>query len=200
MYSVENDDSGRIVYKREFTVPCGDGLLVFNVGTAPEYAPYFYDVYEDAYAFSDNSGLCLLYPSWQGLQQSYHKLWETNDLTAYTVNLGDTPNKISSRVVRPTGSKEGDAKRGGDYVIMRPHDFYTPAYYQRLKEEVNAWKEGVDIQSRLEAFVAQNDMYLESEQGQQGVVIAIEEHRSNLRFVPSTEDAAASATSFIEQE
>lgn len=168
VYSVLSDDAGRIIYKREFTVPCADGLLVFNVGPAPEYAPYAYDVYEDAYAYSDNSGLCIFYPSWQGLQQSYHKLWETKDLTAYTVNLGDKPNKISTRVVRPAGTKKDPAVKGGDYVIMRPGDFYTPAYYKRLKDEVNSWSFGEDVESRLEEFVQREQLKTE-----EAIVVAL---------------------------
>ena len=48
VYLTESTSDG-IKYKRVFTVPCGDGMLVFNVGPAAEYEPFAYDVYEDAY-------------------------------------------------------------------------------------------------------------------------------------------------------
>ena len=63
-----SSDRNHLVYKRIFNAPCGYGMLVFNVGPAAVYEPYTYELYEDAYAYSDNDGLCLLYPSYNGVQ------------------------------------------------------------------------------------------------------------------------------------
>lgn len=133
------ETSGGILYKRIFTVPCHYGMLVFNVAPAAKYEPYSYDIYEDAYAYSDNKGLCVLYPSYTGIQTSAQPMWNPNDLTDQTVGLGDTPTKISSRVVKMPGTKDMDPKRGGDFVIMREGNFYNPGYYKHLQSEIHRW-------------------------------------------------------------
>ena len=156
-----SDADDAVVYKRIFTAPCGDGMLVFNVGPAPQYEPYYYDLYEDAYAYSDNGGLCVLYPSYRGIQTSPYPLWTARDKTEQTVKLGDVPNKISMRVAVPPGTKpfnHSDVKyKGGDFLIIRPGKFYNPTYYKHLKSEINSWPATVqeeDIVTRLSALVA----------------------------------------------
>jgi hypothetical protein len=140
-----SDKDDAVVYKRIFTAPCGNGMLVFNVGPAAEYEPYTYELYEDAYAYSNNGGLCFLYPSYQGIQTSPYPLWTARDKTEQTVKLGDVPNKISTRVAVPPGTKSfnhSDTKyRGGDFLLIRDGNFYNPTYYKHLKAEINSWPE-----------------------------------------------------------
>jgi len=154
VYLTESTSDG-IKYKRVFTVPCGDGMLVFNVGPAAEYEPFAYDVYEDAYAYSDNKGLCILYPTYEGVQTADRPLWNEHDLTDQTVGLGDTPTKISTRVVKMPNSKDIDPKRGGDFVIMKGGNFYNPNYYKHLKSEINRWPGNVNVQEKLAELVEQ---------------------------------------------
>jgi hypothetical protein len=149
-YFTEETNDGT-VYKRVFTAPCAAGMLVFNVGPAASYEPFAYDVYEDAYAYSDNNGLCILYPSYTGTQTSNVILWDPEkDPTERQIDLGDLPNKISSRVVIPVGAKN-NTKRGGDFLIIRDGNFYNPTYYKHLKALVNSWHVAVDdIETQLE--------------------------------------------------
>jgi hypothetical protein len=156
-----SDSDDAVVYKRVFTAPCGDGMLVFNVGPAAEYEPYYYELYEDAYAYSDNGGLCVLYPSYRGIQTSPYPLWTARDKTEQTVQLGDVPNKISTRVAVPPGTKSfnhSDFKlRFGDFLVIRGGNFYNPTYYKHLKAEVNSWPEHLqaeDISMLLTTFMA----------------------------------------------
>jgi hypothetical protein len=138
------DGTDHYKYKREFTVPCGYGILVFNIGPALENQPYSYDIYQDNYAYSDNSGLCVIYPSYKGEQEADFPLWEPSDPTQMTIALGDTPTKISTRVVAPNYSKPFDAsKKGGDFCIMRSGNFYNPDYYKHLKHEINTWPQNM---------------------------------------------------------
>jgi hypothetical protein len=135
-------DLNHYVYKRIFNVPCGYGLLVFNVGPAAEYEPYPYELYEDAYVYSNNEGLCLLYPSYTGIQSSTEPFWSFEDAMEMTVPLGDTPTRISSRIVIVPHSKSFNRTttyHGGDYVIMRDGNFYNPNYYKNLKQAINSW-------------------------------------------------------------
>lgn len=145
IFLTEKLDAHSYRYKREFTVPCGDGILVFNIGPAVENQPYAYDIYQDNYAYSDNSGLCVLYPSYKGEQTAEFPLWGENDPTEQSISLGDTPNKISTRVVTPPKAKQFDAtKRGGDFCIMRNGNFYSPSYYKQLKHEINMWPQDIE--------------------------------------------------------
>jgi hypothetical protein len=143
----DQDDS--VIYKRIFTAPCGDGMLVFNVGPAAEYEPYAYELYEDAYAYSNNGGLCVLYPSYRGIQTSPYPLWTAADRTEMTVRLGDLPNQISTRVVTPPHTKpynhsSTNHQPGGDFLVIRSGNFYNPTYYKNLKSMINSWPEDVD--------------------------------------------------------
>ena len=167
VYLTEETAAG-IVYKRVFTVPCHYGMLVFNVGPAANYEPFSYDVYEDAYAYSDNNGLCVLYPSYTGIQTSAAPLWNPTDLTDQTVGLGDTPTKISTRVVKMPGSKDMDPKRGGDFVVMREGNFYNPAYYKHLQNEIHRWPGGMTreemdsaLQALMESMEQQQQQYMD---------------------------------------
>jgi len=160
VYLTESTVDNGVIYKRVFTVPCAYGMLVFNVGPAASYEPYSYDVYEDAYAYSDNKGLCVLYPSYTGTQTASSPLWNEHDLTDQTVPLGDNPTKISTRVVKMPNTKDLDAKRGGDFVIMRSGNFYNPGYYKHLKAEINRWPGGLekgDMQQALNELVQRMD-------------------------------------------
>eukprot|EP00977_Amphora_coffeiformis_P008514 scaffold1924_cov218-Amphora_coffeaeformis.AAC.6 len=142
---VEDPDVGRY-YKREFLVPCGYGLLVFNVGPADTAMPYAFDVFDDGYVYSDNGGLCWLYPSYRAHQNDTEPFWMPSDATEFRVPLGNTMQKISTRINPHEHTKDDERKsqamklRGGDYLIMAKHDFYTPRYYRQVKAIVNGWK------------------------------------------------------------
>lgn len=149
-------------YKRTFTVPCAFGVLVFNVGPAANYQPFAYDMYEDAYVFSNNDSLCVLYPSYQGIQTSDEILWGDTDPTEVVVDLGDLPSKISTRIVRKEDTKTGESKRGGDFVIMRSGNFYNPVYYKHLKAAINSWPDDdvLSVEERLALALAELDELL----------------------------------------
>jgi hypothetical protein len=155
--SAETDAEGNFVYKRTFTVPCGDGLLVFSVGPAASYEPYAYDLYDDAYVYSNNQGLCVFYPSYKGIQTSDAIMWTADDPTSMIIDLGDLPNKISTRVIKKPDTKE-ETKKGGDFAIMRSGNFYNPVYYKHLKNNINSWPANVDdMEARLSELVAALD-------------------------------------------
>jgi len=143
--TVEDPDVGRY-YKREFVVPCGYGLLVFNVGPAQIDMPYDLDVYDDGYVYSDNGGLCWLYPSYRAHQNDTEPFWMPDDPTEFHVPLGQELQKISTKVNHHDNTKDDERRsdrmklRGGDYLVMAKHDFYTPRYYRQLKSVVNDWK------------------------------------------------------------
>lgn len=145
LYTVVQDpDMGRY-YKREFLIPCGYGLLVFNIAPADESMPYALDVFDDGYVYSDNGGLCLLYPSYRAHQNDTEPFWMPDDPTSFNVPLGHELTKISHRInshphTKDTASDKKVQAKGGDYLIMAKHDFYTPQYYRQLKSLVNSWK------------------------------------------------------------
>lgn len=85
------------------------------------------------------------------MQTSTSPLWTSSDPTDQKVGLGDTPTKISTRVVKLPNTKDMDAKRGGDFVIMRSGNFYNPGYYKHLKSEINRWPGGMDVAAMEEA-------------------------------------------------
>jgi len=115
------------------------------------HEPYAYDIYEDAFAYSDNNGLCFLYPSYKGTQTSDTIMWTPDDPTEQNVELGDKENKISSRVVIPPDSKN-NTRRGGDFLIIRKGKFYNPGYYKRLKEYVNEFPPAADVDAMMKEF------------------------------------------------
>jgi hypothetical protein len=157
VFSTEIDDEGNFVFKRTFTVPCGDGILVFSVGPAATYEPYAYELYDDAYVYSNNQGLCVLYPSYKAIQTSDEILWTPEDPNQQTLELGDLPNKITARVTKKPDTKD-DTQRGGDFVVMRSGNFYTPVYYKHLKSSINSWPADMhDIEARLAELVAALD-------------------------------------------
>ena len=152
-YLTEDTGDGRY-YRREFTIPCGYGMLAFNIGPAKEELPYSFDVYDDAYIFSNNAGLCVLYPSYRGYQNGTEPFWEADDPTFQQVPLGPWT-KVSHKINKQTHAKEMNAAvkaRGGDYVILEKGDFYDPRYYQRLKAVVNSWSSKVNVVEALSAF------------------------------------------------
>lgn len=160
-YFTEDTGDGRL-YRREFTIPCGYGMLAFNIGPAKKELPYAFDVYDDAYIYSDNAGLCLLYPSYRGFQNGTEPFWEVNDPTFQKVEL-DVWAKISHKINTQPNTKEIDVAvkaRGGDYVIMAKGNFYDPHYYQRLKAVVNSWSTNIideddeDSESFFESQIA----------------------------------------------
>lgn len=129
----------QIEYAREFTAPCDYGILVFNVGPARNYLPYFYDIYQDAYVFSNNKKMCWAYPEYRGIQKGPFPWWVSGDPTSFDVPLGKTPVKISNRIVRPADAKNFTATKGGDFLIIGRGKFYTPFFYQSLKSQINSW-------------------------------------------------------------
>jgi hypothetical protein len=143
-----------IEYRRVFKVPCDHGILVFNIGPAASAEPFDYDVYDDAYAFSNQKGLCPLFPTYTATQRSANIMWAPTDPTEVRIDhLGDQPSKISTRILRPPQTKQIDAERGGDFCIMRKGNFYDAGYYKALQRYVNSLKAGDDI----EALLREND-------------------------------------------
>ena len=160
--TVQDPDVGRY-YKREFLIPCGYGLLVFNIGPADQAMPYQFDVYDDGYVYSDNGGLCWLYPSYRAHQNDTEPFWNPTDATSFRVPLSQEPldmTKISTRINEHPHTKamnEKIQKHGGDYLVMAKHNFYTPHYYRALKAVVNSWKVGEETTTDpdLDALVEQ---------------------------------------------
>lgn len=149
-YSSTMDADGTIIYRRDIRTPCNNGLLVFNVGPSKDEMPYHWEVYADAYIWSDNGGLCILYPEYTAFQLSqYGPFWRKGiDPTTVTfTNLIDdfhVMHRISSRMLgppegAPEHTKQINHEKGGDYVMMFKGDFYDVGYYQRLKAFVNSW-------------------------------------------------------------
>lgn len=134
----------QIEYSREFTAPCNFGILVFNVGPAAKYLPYNYDIYQDAYVFSNNKKLCWMYPTYRGIQKGPFAWWKQGDPTSFDVPVGREPQKISNRIVKPMDAKNFTAVKGGDFLIIAHGKFYTPYFYRKLKEQVNHWTEDDD--------------------------------------------------------
>lgn len=142
-YMEISPDMRQLIYVRQFNVPCGYGLLVFNVGPAANYAPYVLDIYDDAYVYSDNDGLCFFYPSYTGIQKGDEPFWSINDDDEkQVVPLGSIAH-ISSRIVILPNTKPYDNSKhrylAGDYAIISRGNFYTPAYYQQLRIQINNW-------------------------------------------------------------
>ena len=150
-YSSVMNPNGITTYRRDITAPCDYGMLVFNIGPAPDNMPYKYDVYGDAYLWSDNASLCLLYPSYTGYQISANGPFWKLGYDPMTVNFGDLSadfrhmHRISSRVLVPAdgsaqkNANDIDKNRAGDYIIMGHYNFYSIDYYKQLKHFVNAW-------------------------------------------------------------
>jgi hypothetical protein len=138
-YSATKTKDQSIEYERHFKIPCGYGLLVYNVGPAQDYQPFKYDIYEDGYVYDDNNGLCFFYPSYQAFQKGDAPFWEPQDATNFAVKLGLDPQKISSRVVVPAKAKKINPVKGGDFAVIAHGNFYTPYFYQTLKATVNSW-------------------------------------------------------------
>mmetsp|Transcript_13465 Transcript_13465/g.31111 ORF Transcript_13465/g.31111 Transcript_13465/m.31111 type:complete len:280 (-) Transcript_13465:348-1187(-) len=155
-YSSVLDENNVVTYRRDIHAPCDYGMLVFNVGPSRDDLPYDYDLYGDAYLWSDNGGLCILYPTYTGYQVSTTGPFWSPGYDPSAVRFGDlTPgvdhmHRISSRILVPPGDagrnhqRTIDRKRAGDYVIMAHHDFYDINYYKVLKDYVNKWKTGDD--------------------------------------------------------
>lgn len=138
-YQATLQPNNQIEYAREFTAPCDYGILVFNVGPAANYLPFQYDIYQDAYVFSNNKKLCWAYPTYRGIQKGPFPWWIQGDPTSFDVPTGKAASLISHRVVRPVDSKNITAHKGGDYLIMAHHKFYTPLFYENLKRKINSW-------------------------------------------------------------
>lgn len=150
VYSSMMDVDGTTTYRRDIHAPCDNGMLLFNVGPSKDELPYPFDLYDDAYLYSNNGGLCILYPTYTGYQTStYGPFWTPGkDPTAVKFqNLlpgFKFMKRISSRILvppdgAPEHSKEINHNKAGDYIIMAKHDFYSIDYYKRLKEFVNSW-------------------------------------------------------------
>ena len=162
-YQATLKPNNQIEYAREFTAPCDHGILVFNVGPAADYLPYMYDIYQDAYVFSNNKKMCWAYPTYRGIQKGPFPWWVQGDPTSFDVLTGLTPTKISHRIVRPIGARNISAHKGGDYLIMAHHKFYTPTFYENLKNTVNSWTDDDDNNDEGALFDALFDMALSVE-------------------------------------
>jgi hypothetical protein len=146
------------IYKRTFAVPCDYGVLVFNIGPAPMKEPYEFEVYDDAYLWSDNNHLCLLYPHWWGYQMGPEPFWMPKDAThVNNIPLGTKQvTRISTKVNEQHNAQPVDKdiqKKGGDYVVMAKGQFWSPNYYDGLKAYVHSWKKDQDIQTALEDWM-----------------------------------------------
>lgn len=149
-YSSGMDSDGTITYRRDINAPCDYGILIFNIGPSADDLPYHWDVYADAYIWSDNGGLCILNPTYTGFQVSHDGPFWRPGYDPTTVKFKDLVNRfthmhrISSRMLgpedgAPNHTNEINHKKGGDYVMMTKGDFYNVDYYQRLKAFVNSW-------------------------------------------------------------
>jgi len=142
-YSSRMDPDAHVEYRRDINAPCEYGMLIFSVGPAKDDLPYTYELYNDAYLYSDNNGLCLFYPSYTGYQTSNVPLWNPSDplQVAFKQLNTNTMHWISSRVWDPHHSKkQWDRTKVGDYAIIAKHNFYDPHFYEGLKAAINAWK------------------------------------------------------------
>ena len=122
-YGTTQDDHHRMMYKRDYVLPCNYGLLVLNVGPAPTDQHYDFDIYDDAYLWSNNNNMCVLYPHWKAYQQGYQPMWNPTDPTYYSYNHVNKHemHKISTLIHHRDGTKDIDAgikAKGGDYVIF----------------------------------------------------------------------------------
>lgn len=142
-YTSSMDSSGHVAYRRSVTVPCDHGMLLFTVGPAADDMPYTYEVYNDAYLYSNNNGLCILHPRYTGFQVGNHPFWAPMDpMQIHLTQLTDkNMHWISSRLVNPSGAHRAfDPKKVGDYTVIAKHDFYDAHFYQEVKATVNSWK------------------------------------------------------------
>ena len=149
-YSSTMTADGAVTYRRDIQAPCDNGMLVFNIGPSKDDLPFHYDVYADAYLYSNNAGLCILYPTYTGYQTStYGPFWRPG-FDPTTIVFGDLVagprhmHRVSSRVLAPPKGAEQhshqiNAEVAGDYIIMGKHDFYDIRHYQKLKDYVNGW-------------------------------------------------------------
>merc|ERR1712196_297756 len=90
--------------------------------------------------------MCWAYPTYRGIQRGPFPFWVTGDPTSFDVPVGMNPVKISHRVVKPKNAKNVSITRGGDYLIIGHHKFYTPEFYHRLKATINGWDAYADHQ------------------------------------------------------
>eukprot|EP00980_Cylindrotheca_fusiformis_P014703 scaffold4004_cov105-Cylindrotheca_fusiformis.AAC.2 len=142
-YSSHMSSGGSVEYRRDIRFPYNYGMLVFTVGGAKDDLPYRYEVYNDAYLFSDNNSLCILNPWYTGYQVSEKPFWNPTDPTSIEVKHLDEDKMhwISSRVINQYGSKKKyDRQKTVDYTVVAEHDFYDAHYYRALKAAVNQWK------------------------------------------------------------
>ena len=142
-YSSTMDPNGKIQYRRDVTLPCEHGVLLFSVGVAKDNLPYKYEIYNDAYLYSNNGGLCILNPTYGAYQLSDEPLKNPDD--PEDINLKDLDvhkmHWISGKVRNPYRAKRSfDKTKTGDYVIIAKHDFYTTHFYEALKSTINNWE------------------------------------------------------------
>jgi len=142
-YSSRMGPKGNVEYRRDINAPCEFGMLLFSVGPAKDDLPYNYELYNDAYLYSDNNGLCMFYPSYNGFQTSDSPLWNPTDPLQVVFEQLDRSifHWISSRVYDPHHSKKKwDRSVVGDYAIIAKHSFYDANFYKSLKADINSWK------------------------------------------------------------
>ena len=154
-YSSIQKADGSILYRRDINAPCDNGMLLFSVGPARKDLPYQYDVYDDAYLFSKNDGLCILYPSYTGYQTADFPFWRAMDPMTVVIKPCDVHkmHRISSRIVGPETNRTIDAGKVGDYIIIGKHNFYNPHYYQQLKATVNSWTDSIEEEGEEEEML-----------------------------------------------
>ncbi|CAJ1968720.1 unnamed protein product [Cylindrotheca closterium] len=142
-YSSRMGPDGSVEYRRDINAPCEFGMLIFSIGPAKDELPYTYELYNDAYLYSDNNGLCMFYPSYNGYQTSSSPLQNPTDPLQVILKPLDKSimHWISSRVFDPHRSKKTyDRTKVGDFAIIAKYNFYDPGFYKGLKASINAWK------------------------------------------------------------
>ena len=138
----------RRVYKREFTIPCNYGVLVFNIGPASKDQSFDFELYDTAYLWSNNYYMCWVYPYYSAFQMRTHQpFWkdgiDPKHQTYRNVN-SDKLNHISTHInINHNNTKPMDkfyAKKGGDYMIMGKGKFWDPHYWDDLRTKIHSWK------------------------------------------------------------
>jgi len=169
VYSSVMDGAGTVTYRRDIHAPCDYGMLLFNIGPSRDELPYHYDIYGDAYLYSNNGGLCILYPEYIGYQMSQDgPFWRPGyDPTQVRFNNLVPANRymhrISSRILAPPNAAKQHGQvinraKAGDYIIMGKHDFYGIEFFKSLKNYVNGWGPDGPSHHEEEAFLAAWDL------------------------------------------
>ena len=169
-YGTTRDDDKRMMYKRDYVLPCDNGILVLNIGPAAKDAKHDFEIYDDSYLWDNNNGLCPLYPHWKAYQVSYTPLWNPTDPTYYSIRFchASDVHRISSLIHHHDESlkpvDDGIAVKGGDYMICGKGQFWDPHWYDDLRSKIYSWKkEDVVTDADLDVAIKQAVQELKTE-------------------------------------